>query len=387
MGIRFVKLTGNPVSNRMNGILERLERKEDVAIDEINATPEIETARACVSMSVETVRLKNREPIQAAVFRDMMMKGSAVEDDSGNVSYTGDIARGRRLDIVIGLSASGKSSALVDVLSKEYASRVIDNDMVKERLPGYDGGWGAGAVHKESQMISDLMFRESIAHHDNLVLPKVGSDPQKLLHQYVMPAEKEGYEVNLHFVDLDRNKAMARLLNRFITKGRFLDPELIDKYAPDNSRNKVAGTYEALKDDPHIHGSSKWDNDVQKGCRPVLVEYRNLDGDFIDSAKARMQKGDIRSGNDRGDGRSRRSIIQERIMDRKARRGIQPAVVRGQAQDNGHPVQDGHRGGKVSGDECHTAAGIMAGAGGADGHIELTDEEIAAVPFDSGMQL
>lgn len=56
------------------------------------------------------------------------------------------------------------------------------------------------------------------------MLPKVGSDAQKLLNHYINPAKKQGYEVNVHFVDLDKNKALGRLMNRFIETGRFLAP-------------------------------------------------------------------------------------------------------------------------------------------------------------------
>ena len=45
--------------------------------------------------------------------------------------------------------------------------------------------------------------------------------------------------VNLHYVDMDRNKALGRMLNRFIDEGRFLDPVLIDKYNNAEVGNKI----------------------------------------------------------------------------------------------------------------------------------------------------
>lgn len=256
MNEKIVKLTGRPVSDGMLDILERLGRKEDVPIDEIEDTKEMRTARLFVPAIRDTIDLKGREEIQEAIGNEMMQLGSAVKDGD-DVRYAGRVERNARLDVVIGLSASGKSSALVDVLSQEFHSRVIDNDMVKARIPEFCNGWGAGAVHKESQMISDQVYDMALERHDNIILPKVGSNPRKLLTDYIIPAEEKGYEVNLHFIDLDRNKAMGRLLNRYIETGRFLDPKLIDKYAPTSELNKVARTYETLKDNERIHGSSK----------------------------------------------------------------------------------------------------------------------------------
>ena len=50
------------------------------------------------------------------------------------------------------------------------------------------------------------------------------------MQHYIYPAISSGYVVNIHYVDLDRNKALGRMLNRFIEDGRFLKPELIEKY-------------------------------------------------------------------------------------------------------------------------------------------------------------
>lgn len=42
------------------------------------------------------------------------------------------------------------------------------------------------------------------------MLPKVGSDADKLMTDYIAYAKDAGYKVNVHFVDLDRNKALGR---------------------------------------------------------------------------------------------------------------------------------------------------------------------------------
>lgn len=93
------------------------------------------------------------------MYNRLQKSGSVVTDESGHVSLTGEIRREKRLDIVIGLPASGKSSALVEPISEQYNSRIIDSDEAKKLLPEYNDGWGAGIVHTESQLIADRQFQ------------------------------------------------------------------------------------------------------------------------------------------------------------------------------------------------------------------------------------
>lgn len=92
------------------------------------------------------------------------------------------------------------------------------------------------------------------------------------------------------FVDLDRNKALGRMMGRFIHTGRYLSPKLIDKYANERDGNRIAQAYEELKMMDVIDGYSKWDNDVGRGEKPILLETANLDDDFIKNAR---MKGDM----------------------------------------------------------------------------------------------
>lgn len=97
-------------------------------------------------------------------------------------------------------------------------------------------------------------------------------------------AKKLDYEVNVHFVDLDREKALGRMLNRFVEDGRFLDPQLIDKYCNNIDGNKISRCYETLKKGGILNGYSKWNNDVKRGERPILIEA-DCKGEFIRNAR------------------------------------------------------------------------------------------------------
>lgn len=231
----IVLLTGLPVSDEMQDVLDKCSAGEYVDIDEVNATPEMKAAESCVSNSTPTINLKDREPIQNHVFETLMNYGSISLDESGkplvdshgNTIYNNDVERGRRLDIVIGLPASGKSSAIVDTISYEHHSMLIDNDEAKRQFPEFNKGWGANTVHKESQIVEQAVFKQALSEGRNIVLPKVGSDAGKLVKSYISYAKDAGYKINVHFVDLDRNKALGRMMGRFIHTGRYLSPKLI----------------------------------------------------------------------------------------------------------------------------------------------------------------
>ena len=294
----IVLLTGLPVSDEMQDVLDKCSAGEYVDIDEVNATPEMKAAESCVSNSTPTINLKDREPIQNHVFETLMNYGSISLDESGkplvdshgNTIYNSDVERGRRLDIVIGLPASGKSSAIVDTISYEHHSMLIDNDEAKRQFPEFNKGWGANTVHKESQIVEQAVFKQALSEGRNIVLPKVGSDAGKLVKSYISYAKDAGYKINVHFVDLDRNKALGRMMGRFIHTGRYLSPKLIDKYANERDGNRIAQAYEELKMMDVIDGYSKWDNDVGRGEKPILLETANLDDDFIKNAR---MKGDM----------------------------------------------------------------------------------------------
>lgn len=281
----IVMLTGLPVSDEMMDIINMLDKGEYVDIDKIENTAEMKTANSHINYSIPTIDIAGREAEQIKNMFVMLKTGSSTIDNEGKTVYTGIVDESSRLDIVIGLPASGKSSAIVDTISNEFHSRIIDNDEVKKMIPEFNNGWGAGVVHKESQKIADIVFDISVERGENIVLPKVGSDAQKLLQNYIKPAIKKGYLVNLHFVDLDRNKALGRMLNRFFSEGRFLSPKLIDKYCNNSDGNKIERCYNELKNSEFISGHSRWDNDVKYGERPILVEYNNLEGNYIFTAR------------------------------------------------------------------------------------------------------
>lgn len=273
-------LTGKLISSELAGVLSRLNQDIYVPLEEILDTPEIRLAESIISDATPTEKIEHREELQAHVLEQLEEIGSAVIDSNGNVAYNGNVAKGKRLDIIVGLPASGKSSVFADTISQIYQSRLIDSDEAKKLIPEYNDGWGSSVVHEESKKISNLHLRECRLRGENIVLPKVGSNISKM-QDIISEFKNKGYQVYCHYVDLSREKTLARMLTRFLTDGRYLRPVLIDKYNNRQVGNKIEAVYEALKKGEMLNGYSKWSNDVRQGEQPVLIE-NECGGEFYE---------------------------------------------------------------------------------------------------------
>lgn len=223
------KLTGKPISKQYADALAALNAGQAITSEQYNAIPEVQEAKKRVAQSGEpTINIKTlaRQRKRLDWARQLLdLFRSAEVDENGKTVYTGPVAQERRLDIVIGLPGSGKSSAVVDPLSFEHKSRLIDSDEAKKLIDEFDDGWGAGRVHQESKLVLNSALDNAMADGDNIVLPIVGGD-YKSLEKYLDLAAESGYDVHVHLNDLDPNKAAGRVLSRFATDGRFVDLDI-----------------------------------------------------------------------------------------------------------------------------------------------------------------
>ena len=105
---------------------------------------------------------------------------------------------------------------------------------------------GVEVVYEKAKIISEMQLQRPLLNHKNIVRPKVSANPEKI-NEVVQTAKMLSYEVNVHFVDPERDKVLGRMLNHFIEDGRFLDSVLIDEYCNNIDGNKVSKCYEALK--------------------------------------------------------------------------------------------------------------------------------------------
>lgn len=283
----FNSLTGKEISKKAYETLDRLGRGEAVTLDELNSLPEVVEGREKVKeytakflaehpefkdvptkdLGTHLVNSTEREQLRSRILKNRLESGSFTHiDKKGKEVYNGSVEKGKRLDIVIGLPAAGKSTSIVLPLSQYYKSVVVDSDIIKEELPEFEGGWGASLVHEESSAINAELFDRVMQTGSNIVLPIVGAKSSSI-EKYLVLAKDQGYDVYLHLNELNSSKAMGRNLGRYFSQGRFIPPEIAWKYG-----DKPTAVYEEGKNRGDISGYSHWNNDVQRGQRPTLID-------------------------------------------------------------------------------------------------------------------
>lgn len=260
-------------SKGLQAVMDRLNAGHPVPMATIYGTNEVGLAenRANARHGTDPTDPR-RASIQAGAKNAIMALGSFTEKDAdGNPVYAGVVKQGYEFHLMFGLPASGKST-IADRLSQASGSRIMDSDYAKEQIPEYEDGWGAAAVHKESKKVLGLAMAEAMQSGDNLVVPKIGTPPDKMI-EMLQDARSRGYKIYAHCVDLDPCKSMGRMLGRFMSTGRYIPPSIAAEEIGPNGENKVADSFQAVVDSGICDGWTLWSNDVPKGEKPVLMGY------------------------------------------------------------------------------------------------------------------
>jgi len=102
---------------------------------------------------------------------------------------------------------------LSDPLKAEYGAFELDADLVKPRVPGYEGGLGNPAVREDANEITQMMLQRLFTNGDNIVYPQLASNQAKL-EALIAEARKHGYKVALHLADIPPERAALRVYER-----------------------------------------------------------------------------------------------------------------------------------------------------------------------------
>lgn len=143
--------------------------------------------------------------------------------------YNKDIDKRRRehqVTIILGLPGAGKSTFAQPLL--DDGSIEIDPDLAKAMLPEFGRGEGAAAVHEESSAITREVLARAIGNGDNFVWPRVDS-PDKIVRD-VESLHKAGYQVHVKYIEVERSTSIQACITRFLKKGRYVDPLVVDSY-------------------------------------------------------------------------------------------------------------------------------------------------------------
>ena len=127
--------TGKPISQKFIDVLNRLDSKINVKLEEVYQIPEIAEALIKAADVPETINLPGRDKIREGAFNKLVAnKGFAYKKD---VLYNEDVRKDHKAFLVLGLPSSGKSSVITDRLLKENNAFLLDSDEAKKIFKEY----------------------------------------------------------------------------------------------------------------------------------------------------------------------------------------------------------------------------------------------------------
>jgi predicted kinase len=218
--------------------------------------------------------IPNRPQMQQDFYQGATRLGWA--DDKLEGAAT-PVAKGQkpRAILVTGPAAAGKS-AVANPIARQYNAAIVDPDEAKKMLPGFDDGMGANAVHAQSKAMTEQLTEELMRDRYNMVIPTVGSSPDKVLAK-ADQLRAAGYDVQLLNMDVAAEDAGQRMLLRSAGTGRHIPLDVFNKDA-----QGAVDTFGILRHNPKgaFDGVSQVANgpDVpRKGLKPVLMNSGILD--------------------------------------------------------------------------------------------------------------
>jgi predicted ABC-type ATPase len=249
----------------------------------MRATPETaEKAFRKIGLNPDPAELPNLTPFDTpAIKKARMLQGkqtsthtintperNAMRDQLTDQFYgQGAAKKEHQATIVLGMPASGKSTRMAIPAAEESGSMIIDSDMIKEHLPEFNEGKGAGAVHKESSDIADAVYYRALKNGDNIVYPLIGKNPERLT-KLVAELKDSGYDVHLKYMQISPEEAAKRAVTRHAETGRFVDPHYVLNEVGTNAER----TYGILRDGGGLKSYEAYNNEVPFGERPKLIE-------------------------------------------------------------------------------------------------------------------
>ena len=196
------------------------------------------------------------------------------------------IRKEKKAVIILGPPAAGKST-LANPIARKMGASIVDADEAKKLLPEYEGGIGANAIHEESSLMSNLLLRTLLEEGDNLVLPKVGGKVESI-QDAISFIKQKGYSVEVVDMAVSFDNAMQRMLQRFVSKGRLINPQYVVKVGENPSK-----TFNTIQQKGIADGYYRIDNNgPQNGYKEVLTET----GELLKDTSIRLRRGGVESG-------------------------------------------------------------------------------------------
>ena len=219
-------------------------------------------------------QIANRPKLQEDFYQGATRLGWA---DDGLEGAATPVAKGEkpRAILVTGPAAAGKSS-VANPIARQYNAAIVDPDEAKKMLPGFADGTGANAVHGQSKVMTEQLTEELMRDRYNLVIPRIGSNPDNVL-KTAEQLKAKGYDVQLLNMDVSAEEAGKRMLLRSAGTGRHIPVGIFNKDA-----QGAVEAFNVLKSNKNglLDGISQVANGPEvpaKGLKPVLMNSGLLD--------------------------------------------------------------------------------------------------------------
>ena len=220
-------------------LYERIVAEDYPSMEELRAHPVVAQLDALSAYykalygNTADIDTPERDQLRQEVLAWFLTLGSArtesiSENGKHHYVYDGPLKREYKMELVLGLPASGKSTMIVDPDSEEMGAFVLDPDVIKAELPEYKESHGAGAdaIHFEGMKVFNNAldaFLTGDLQGVNVILPIVGTDLDELLNTYIRPFEAAGYHVKVKFREAKTNEAAARVVMRELAGGQLIN--------------------------------------------------------------------------------------------------------------------------------------------------------------------
>lgn len=193
--------------------------------------PEIKEAQEKVDTQKDSLKISEEEEkehiahLLDAQHGSAVFEGKKIRKVNGAEDFSGEVAQERKAFIIIGRPAGGKSSVYANPLSNQNKARIIDSDVVKPWLKGFDGGDGAGFVNEASAKVADHALWVAAEQGDNIVIPKIGG---LSVIETALMLKKMGYDISLYYNDVPSGISIIRSASRFAETGRYLSLDYLN---------------------------------------------------------------------------------------------------------------------------------------------------------------
>ena len=250
----------------------RIKAGDYPTLDELKADPTVAKLDALSAYYKELygntadIDTPERKQLREEIKSDFLSLGSARTesvDENGKAHYVydGELKSEYKMELVLGLPASGKSTRVTDPDSEEMGAFIMDCDVIKAMLPEYKESYGcaADAVHFEGYtMMQETIknFTEGDLKGTNIILPVVSSDFDDLMENTIKPFEDADYDVRVKFCPAEPNESAARVVARELEGGQLINStvvfsfgmkpqEVYEKLAPmTNAKGETYGYFE-----------------------------------------------------------------------------------------------------------------------------------------------